>query len=94
MAFIRSVETTTKQGGGHLDPYYCLIENGRPGWLFHEIRDLFYYIQILCQGTFSPAMRRVKDHIPIDSLPDLMRALGYFPSEYEVRNIFFTLVTT
>ncbi|XP_050663758.1 cilia- and flagella-associated protein 251-like [Leptidea sinapis] len=83
----RSVENTTKQGGGDLDPYYCLIENGRPGWLFHEIRDLFYYIQILCQGTFSPAMRRVKDYIPIDSLPDLMRALGYFPSEYEVENL-------
>ncbi|CAH2266422.1 jg1018 [Pararge aegeria aegeria] len=82
-AKFRSVETTTKLGGGDLDPYYCLIENGRPGWLFHEIRDLFYYIQILCQGTFSPAMRRVNDYIPIDSLPDLMRALGYFPSEYE-----------
>ncbi|CAG4906971.1 unnamed protein product [Colias eurytheme] len=83
----RAVELTTKQGGEDLDPYYCLIENGRPGWLFHEIRDLFYYIQILCQGTFSPAMRRVKDYIPIDSLPDLMRALGYFPSEYEVENL-------
>ncbi|XP_046965477.1 cilia- and flagella-associated protein 251-like [Vanessa cardui] len=83
----RSVETTSKQGGGDLDPYYCLIENGRPGWLFHEIRDLFYYIQILCQGTFSPAMRRVKDYIPIESLPDLMRALGYFPSDYEVENL-------
>ncbi|XP_073944449.1 cilia- and flagella-associated protein 251-like isoform X4 [Choristoneura fumiferana] len=83
----RSVETTTKQGGGDLDPYYCLIEDGRPGWLFQEIRDLFYYIQILCQGTFSPAMRRVKDFIPIDSLPDLMRALGFFPSEYEVENL-------
>ncbi|CAH0718741.1 unnamed protein product, partial [Brenthis ino] len=83
----RSVETTTKQGGGDLDPYYCLIENGRPGWLFHEIRDLFYYIQILCQGTFSPTMRQVKDYIPINSLPDLMRALGYFPTEYEVENL-------
>ncbi|XP_045785662.1 cilia- and flagella-associated protein 251-like isoform X2 [Maniola jurtina] len=83
----RSVDTTTKLGGGDLDPYYCLIENGRPGWLFHEIRDLFYYIQILCQGTFSPAMRQVKDYIPVDSLPDLMRALGYFPSEYEVENL-------
>ncbi|XP_045491069.1 cilia- and flagella-associated protein 251-like [Colias croceus] len=83
----RAVELTTKQGGEDLDPYYCLIENGRPGWLFHEIRDLFYYVQILCQGTFSPAMRRVKDYIPIDSLPDLMRALGYFPSEYEVENL-------
>ncbi|XP_021207568.2 cilia- and flagella-associated protein 251 isoform X1 [Bombyx mori] len=83
----RSVDTTTKQGGGDLDPYYCLIENGRPGWLFQEIRDLFYYIQILCQGTFSPAMRRVKDFIPIDSLPDLMRALGFFLSEYETENL-------
>ncbi|XP_045514979.1 cilia- and flagella-associated protein 251-like [Pieris brassicae] len=83
----RAVETTTKQGGGDLDPYYCLVEDGRPGWLFHEIRDLFYYIQILCQGTFSPEIRRVKDYIPIDSLPDMMRALGYFPSEYEVENL-------
>ncbi|XP_049866716.1 cilia- and flagella-associated protein 251-like [Pectinophora gossypiella] len=82
-----AVEKTTKLGGTELDPYYCLVENGRPGWLFQEIRDLFYYIQILCQGTFSPAMRRVKDYIPIESLPDLMRALGYFPSEYEVENL-------
>ncbi|CAB3234740.1 unnamed protein product [Arctia plantaginis] len=83
----RSVEGSTKNGGGDLDPYYCLVEDSRPGWLFQEIRDLFYYIQILCQGTFSPAMRRVKDYIPIDSLPDLMRALGFFPSEYEVENL-------
>ncbi|CAG5011460.1 unnamed protein product [Parnassius apollo] len=82
-----ALDKTTKLGGGDLDPYYCLIENGRPGWLFHEIRDLFYYIQILCQGTFSPSMRRVKDYIPLDALPDLMRALGFFPSEYEVENL-------
>ncbi|KAH9634791.1 hypothetical protein HF086_012205 [Spodoptera exigua] len=43
-------------------------------------------IKILCQGTFSPARRQVKDYIPIDSLPDLMRALGFFPSEYEKIN--------
>ncbi|XP_049695270.2 cilia- and flagella-associated protein 251 isoform X2 [Helicoverpa armigera] len=86
-ANFRSVETTTLRGGIDLDPYYCLVDNGRPGWLFQEIRDLFYYIQILCQGTFSPARRRVKDYIPIDSLPDLMRALGFFPSEYEVENL-------
>ncbi|KAJ8725380.1 hypothetical protein PYW08_003563 [Mythimna loreyi] len=83
----KSVEMTAKQGGIELDPYYCLVEDGRPGWLFQEIRDLFYYIQILCQGTFSPARRQVKDYIPIDSLPDLMRALGFFPSEYEVENL-------
>ncbi|XP_013141215.1 PREDICTED: WD repeat-containing protein 66-like isoform X2 [Papilio polytes] len=83
----RAIDTTTKQGGTDLDPYYCLIENGRPGWLFHEIRDLFYYIQILCQGTFSPSIRTVKDFIPIETLPDMMRALGFFPSEYEVENL-------
>ncbi|KAJ2952482.1 hypothetical protein O0L34_g6800 [Tuta absoluta] len=83
----RSVEKTSLLGGGDLDPYYCLVENGRPGWLFQEVRDMFYYIQILCQGTFSPAMRRVKDFIPIDSLPDLMRALGFFLTEYEVENM-------
>ncbi|CAH0604428.1 unnamed protein product [Chrysodeixis includens] len=87
VANYRAVETAAKRGGEELDPYYCLIDSGRPGWLFQEIRDLFYYIQILCQGTFSPARRQVKDYIPIESLPDLMRALGFFPSEYEVENL-------
>ncbi|XP_026742733.1 cilia- and flagella-associated protein 251-like isoform X2 [Trichoplusia ni] len=87
VANYRAVEVAAARGGVELDPYYCLIDSGRPGWLFQEIRDLFYYIQILCQGTFSPARRRVKDYIPIDSLPDLMRALGFFPSEYEVENL-------
>lgn len=89
MIISRAIDTTTKQGGTDLDPYYCLIENGRPGWLFHEIRDLFYYIQILCQGTFSPSIRTVKDFIPIETLPDMMRALGFFPSEYEVSVFIF-----
>ncbi|CAG9095598.1 unnamed protein product [Plutella xylostella] len=82
-----SPERTTEMGGAALEPYYCLVEGGRPGWLFQEIRDLFYYIQILCQGTFSPAPRAVRDRIPVDSLPDLMRALGYYPSEFEVDNL-------
>jgi hypothetical protein len=34
-------------GGAALEPYYCLVEGGRPGWLFQEIRDLFYYIQVI-----------------------------------------------
>ncbi|XP_041977501.1 cilia- and flagella-associated protein 251-like [Aricia agestis] len=83
----KSVETTTKRGGCGLEPYYCLLDGGRPGWLFQEIRDLFYYVQVVCQGTFTPVARRVRDHIPVDALPDLMRTLGFFLTEYEAENL-------
>ncbi|GBP63593.1 Cilia- and flagella-associated protein 251 [Eumeta japonica] len=83
----RSVERAFKHGKTSLNPYYCLLEGGRTGWLFREMRDLFYYIQIICQGTFSTTMRRIGNYIPIASLPDLMRALGFFPSQYEVENL-------
>lgn len=48
------------------------------------MQDLFYYMQILHQGENTVLPRVVSDQIPVSELPDLMRACGFYPSEYEV----------
>ncbi|KAF5287805.1 hypothetical protein FQR65_LT12173 [Abscondita terminalis] len=79
-----AVEISSRSGGFMIEPYYSLIEGGLDGWLFKEMQDLFYYMQILHQGENTVLPRNVSDYIPISELPDLMRAVGYYPSEYEV----------
>lgn len=74
-----------KFGGEGLHPYYCFIEGGRDGWMFKEIQDLFYYMQILHQGENTMLPREVNDYIPVSELPDLMRACGFYLTDAEVR---------
>lgn len=73
-------------GGKELAPFYCLIEGGQNGWLFHEMMDLFYYIQLLEQANSVTQIRKIGDFISISELPDLMRACGFYPTEYEVNH--------
>ncbi|KAF2903069.1 hypothetical protein ILUMI_03125 [Ignelater luminosus] len=84
---VTSVEIMEKLGGVELEPYYCLIDGGMQGWLFKEMQDLFYYMQILHQGENTVLPRIVTDQIPVAELPDLMRACGFYPSEYEIENM-------
>lgn len=71
-------------GGKELEPFYCLIEGGANGWLIQEIKDLFFYMQILQQENID-LPRRVTDAITTKQISDLVRACGFFPSDYEVR---------
>ncbi|CAG9864831.1 unnamed protein product [Phyllotreta striolata] len=82
----KSVEIMKCLGGKELDPFYCLIEGGYHGWLFHEIKDLFYYMQILQQENID-LPRRVSDSISISEIPDLFRTIGFYPSDFELENI-------
>ncbi|XP_074031479.1 cilia- and flagella-associated protein 251 isoform X3 [Leptinotarsa decemlineata] len=82
----RSVEVMNVLGGKELEPFYCLIEGGYKGWLFQEIKDLFYYMQILQQENID-LPRRVSDSIAISEIPDLFRTCGFYPSEFELENI-------
>ncbi|CAH1119104.1 unnamed protein product [Phaedon cochleariae] len=82
----KAVEIMRVLGGKELEPYYCLIEGGYNGWLFREIKDLFYYMQILQQENID-LPRRVSDSISITEIPDLFRTCGFYPSEFELENI-------
>ncbi|CAH1957592.1 unnamed protein product [Acanthoscelides obtectus] len=82
----RSVEIFYALGGTELEPFYCLIEGGKNGWLFQEIKDLFYYMQILQQENID-LPRKVSDTISVTQIPDLVRTCGFYPSEYELENM-------
>lgn len=71
-------------GGRGISLFYRLIEGGRQGRLINEMKDLFYYAQILHQGENMTAARIVSDIVAVEQIPNLMRAVGYFPSNDEV----------
>ena len=48
------------------------------------MRDYFYYAQLRAQGEDTTEPRRITGRVPISELGNLMRALGYYPSEREI----------
>lgn len=74
----------TESGGKELLPFHCLIEGGGKGWLIKEMKDLFYYAQILHQGEYTTDARIASDTVVIEQIPNLMRAIGYYPNNKEV----------
>lgn len=78
-----------------LDHLIAIIEGGHGGELMKEVVDYFYYAQIRAQGEETTAKRELLGAIPFSQLPNLLRALGYYPSElelghltYEVANLY------
>jgi len=67
-----------------VDPFMDLLEGGRDGAFVQEIVDYFYYAQLRSQGEDSKAPRQISGSVPLVEVPNLVRALGYYPSEKEV----------
>lgn len=69
------------------DPFADMLEGGRGGPLWNEMVDYFRYAQIRAAGEQSLSEFTIGPTIPISQLPNVMRALGYFPSEREVEDL-------
>ena len=67
-----------------MKPYFHLLEGGQDGPLFYQMQQFFYLAQLLHQGDYPSINRSVADKLLICDLPDVLRAIGYFPSEFEV----------
>ncbi|KAJ9464275.1 77 kDa echinoderm microtubule-associated protein [Diplonema papillatum] len=76
-----------------VDHYIDTIEGGKEGEFMKEIIDYFYYAQIRSQGEETTAKRTIEGTIPFTQVPNLMRALGYYPSEKEIQNMTFEIYT-
>ena len=50
---------------------------------------MFYYALIREEGEGSMEVRRAQDYIKLEQIPDIMRSLGFYPSEQEVWFKFF-----
>ncbi|XP_063697731.1 cilia- and flagella-associated protein 251-like [Culicoides brevitarsis] len=71
-------------GGSGLEPYCSLLPGGKNGYLFQELLDMFYYIQILTSGMNSVA---VNEFIQGTEIVDFMRSVGFFPTDFQIANM-------
>ncbi|GFR40429.1 hypothetical protein Agub_g1003 [Astrephomene gubernaculifera] len=55
--------------------------------LLREMRDYFVYAQIKTQGEDALEPRAVPGTVPLEVVPDLMRAAGFYPSEADIDNL-------
>ena len=52
-----------------------------------DIVDYFYYAQLRTQGEDATEEREITGTVPLQEIPNMVRALGYYPSEEEVANM-------
>ncbi|XP_078410785.1 cilia- and flagella-associated protein 251 [Cetorhinus maximus] len=80
-------EAVTALGGEDLIPFYGLLEGGRDGELFREMENYFYYSQLRFQRVSTMETREVSTHIPLQEIPFVIRALGFYPTEKEIEDM-------
>lgn len=76
-----------KEAGSREDPYISLIDGGKEGEFYQEIVNYFYYAQLRTQAQTSTGAREIDGKVVIEEIPNLMRALGFYPTEAEVENM-------
>merc|ERR1719456_16501 len=70
-----------------IEPFVKLLDGGEEGEFFSDMKDYFYYSQIRSQDENTTNARTLDGTIPVEEVPHLMCALGYFPTQLEVRNM-------
>lgn len=80
-------------GRSRVDHFIDVVEGGSKGAFMKEIIDYFYYAQIRAQGEETTAKRKIEGEIPFGQVPNLMRALGYYPSDKEIQHMTFEVST-
>ncbi|KAL6081651.1 hypothetical protein STEG23_007866, partial [Scotinomys teguina] len=85
---LSALEAAVSLGGEGLTPFYGLVAGGREGKFYRELEDYFYYSQIRSQGIDTMETRQVSEHICLSELPFVMRAIGFYPSEEKINDMF------
>ena len=75
------------QGKDDVKPFVNLIEGGEHGQTYSDMQDFFYYSMIRSKDENTTKTRELNEKVPLDELPYLMRAMGYYPTEMEVNNM-------
>ncbi|KAJ8415526.1 hypothetical protein AAFF_G00425060 [Aldrovandia affinis] len=84
---LNALEAEAVFGGKDMVPFYSLLEGGKDGQLFRDIKDYFYYCQLRVQGIDSMEPRQVSTRIPLTELSVMMRGLGFFPTDKEIEDM-------
>lgn len=82
-----SLEKMRRLGGEGIEPFNAMIDGGKEGEFYQEMIDYFYYAQIKAQGEDTTAPRKITGLVPMEQVPDLLRALGVYPSQWDIDDI-------
>ncbi|KAM6193477.1 cilia- and flagella-associated protein 251 [Sarcoramphus papa] len=84
---LNALDAAVSLGGEDLIPFYSLLDGGREGEFFRELEDYFYYAQLRSHGIDTLEARQVSTHIPLEEIPSVMRAMGFYPSEEKIEEM-------
>lgn len=70
-----------------IESYIALLEGGKDGEFYHEIVDYFYLAQLRVQGENATGSREITSQIPLREIPNVMRALGFYPTDQEIQHM-------
>ncbi|NWR75526.1 CF251 protein, partial [Centropus unirufus] len=84
---LNALDAAASLGGEDLIPFYNLLDGGREGEFFRDLEDYFYYAQLCSLGIDTLETRQVSTHIPLEEIPSVMRALGFYPSEKKIEEM-------
>ncbi|NXI45746.1 CF251 protein, partial [Galbula dea] len=84
---LNALDAAASLGGEDLLPFYNLLDGGREGEFFRELEDYFYYVQLRSHGIDTLESRQVSSHIPLEEIPSVMRAMGFYPSEEKIEEM-------
>jgi len=75
------------EAGTGQDAFNNMVDGGPDGESYQEMVDYFYYSQLRAQGEMSTDTRSTDGRVPLEEIPNLMRALGYYPTERDIENM-------
>lgn len=84
---VQPIEQAIALGGKGIRPFINLIEGGQDGQTYQDIKDFFYYSMIRSKDENTTNTRKLGGEVPLDELPNLMRAMGYYPTLQEIDNM-------
>ena len=84
---VSPIEQAIQMGGEDEKPFIKLIEGGEQGQTYGDMQDFFYYSMIRSKNENTTKTRVLDKTVPLSELPNLMRAMGYYPTEQEVSNM-------
>ena len=78
---IQPIDEAIAMGGEGIEPFINLIEGGREGQTYLDMKDFFYYSMIRAKDENTTKTRKLDGTVPLEELPNLMRAMGHYPNE-------------
>lgn len=52
-----------------------------------DLKDFFYYSQIRSKDEHTTKARKLDGKVPLEAIADMMRSMGYFPTNQEIENM-------